>query len=269
VRLTHYSPKPPLSQFVESIWALNGGPNRPRELVLPNGAIELIINFGSYHKVVDKTNYDKFRVYRNSWIAGMQESYIIIEAVHESNLMGVRFRPGGAYPFLQFPARELTNEVVECDLIFGPLLSELRDRLYEASEYGARIRLVEEVLCKRISAMLSDPLVDHVSKEICRNNGQKSIAQLSHEVGISHKQLISRFRKTIGISPKFLSRIVRFQSVIRLANGRMSVNWTEIAHRCGYYDQAHMIREFRLLSGATPTNYLKHRDEDENHIILS
>jgi AraC-like DNA-binding protein len=269
MQLTHYLPEPPLSQFVESIWAVNGGPNHAREIVLPNGATELIINFGSYHKVVDKNDHDRFQVYRESWIAGLQKDYLMIEAFHESNLMGIRFRPGGAYPFLQFPLSELTNEVIECDLVFGGLISELRDRLFEARGHSERIRLVEEMLCKRINMMMSDPLVNHILKEIRIAEGQKPIAELSRQIGISNKQLISRFKKTVGISPKFLARILRFQSVIRLANGRTAVNLTEIAHRCGYYDQAHMIREFRLLSGATPTDYLKHRDEDENHILLT
>jgi AraC-like DNA-binding protein len=75
-------------------------------------------------------------------------------------------------------------------------------------------------------------------------------------------------RKTVGTSPKLLARIFRFQSVISLVKDCAEVNWTQVAHHCGYYDQAHMIREFHLFSNATPRDYLKHRDEDENHIIV-
>lgn len=267
MKLVPYFPKPPLSRFVELIWAVKGTYDYPREKVLPNGAIELIFNLGSYHKVVDKVDYRKFEVYRESWIAGMQEDYIIIEALRESDLLGIRFRPGGAHAFLRFPASEITNRVIECNLIFGTLISELREQLLEAKGFERRICLIEDFMLKRIDLDATDPLIDYALRELRRN--ERQIRQLSREIGLSNKHLISRFRDAIGISPKLLQRIFRFQSVINLVKNHSSITWTEVAHQCGYFDQAHLIREFRLFTDSSPSNYLQQRDDyDEHHIIV-
>jgi AraC-like DNA-binding protein len=268
MKLVPYFPKPPLSKFIELIWAVKGTPNYKREKVLPNGAIELIINLGSPHKVVSKVDSRQFEVYRESWMAGAQEDHIIIEAQRESDLIGIRFRPGGAYSFLRFPVSEITNKVFESDLIFGTLMGELRERLFEIKESHQRVRIIEDFLLQRIDLAFDDPLVAYALREIRRPDRQRLIRELSREVGLSNKQLISRFRKVVGVSPKLLYRIFRFQSVISHVKDRKHIRWTEVAHQCNYYDQAHMIREFHLFSDSNPSHYLQHRDDDENHIVV-
>ncbi len=269
MKLDAYLPPPPLSRFIEMIWTVQGTSNYTREKVLPNGAIELIINLGSFHKVVNKADERRFEVYRESWIAGVQEEYILIEALKESDLIGIRFRPGGAYPFLRFPTSEITNRVLDSDLVFGVLMHDLRERLLETKEPGQRIRLIEDFLLRRMDPASEDPLIAHALREIRNGDGRRLIRELSREVGLSNKQLISRFRKVVGISPKLLHRILRFQSVINCVKHRRRVSWAEVAQQCDYYDQAHMIRDFQLFSDSNPSHYLRHRDEDENHIIVA
>lgn len=268
MKLIPYFSKPPLSRFIELIWAVKGSSNYTREKVLPNGAIELIINLGSYHKVVSKVDQRQFEVYRESWIAGMQEDYILIEALRESDLIGIRFRPGGAYPFFRFPMSEITNRVIESNLILGTLMCELRERLLETKRLDQRIHMIEDFLMKRIDPATEDPLITYALREIRNNDRQRSIRELSREVGLSNKQLISRFRKVAGVSPKLLSRIFRFQSVISCVKNQKHVCWAEVAQQCNYYDQAHMIREFHLFSDSNPSHYIQHRDDDENHIVV-
>ena len=269
MRLFPHVPKPPLSRFVELIWAIEGVSTHTREKVLPNGAIELIINLGSYHKVVSKVDHRPSEVYRESWIAGFQEDYIVIEALKETNLIGIRFRPGGAYPFLRFPVAEITNRVLESDQVFGSLVQSLRETLLETKGLDRRILIIEDFLLERIDLTVGDSLIAYALLEMSRNEGQKTIRELSREVGLSNKQLISRFRKVVGVSPKLLQRIFRFQSVLNYVKDQTHVSWTEVAQRTNYYDQAHMIREFHLFSGSNPSHYLQHRDENKNHIIVN
>lgn len=266
MKLVSYFPKPPLSRFVELMWTVQGESAGRREKVLPNGSIELIINLGSHHKVLSKVDHQQFEVYRESWIAGMQEDYITIEALRESDLIGIRFRPGGAHAFLHFPVSEITNRVIECDLVFGALMSEMRERLLDAKGFERRMSIIEDFLLRQIDPTASDPLIDYAVRELRKDDRQ--IRKLSRDIGFSHKHLINRFRQVTGMSPKLLQRIFRFQSVISLVKNQPSVNWTEVAHQCGYYDQAHMIREFHLFSDANPSHYLRQRDDNENHIIV-
>lgn len=269
MKLLPYIPKRPLSRFIEAIWVANGLSAHKRERVLPNGAIELIINLGSYHKVVNKVDERLSEVYRKSWIAGLQEESILIEAVNETDLIGIRFRPGGAYPFLHFPVSELTNRVLESDAIMGSLLNRLRETLIETQTLEQRIRLIENFLMRRMNLTFEDPIVAYALREMSRGAGHRLIHDLSREVGLSNKQLISRFRKVVGASPKMLSRILRFQAVLQSVKNQNRVCWTIVAQRYNYYDQAHLIREFQLLSDSNPSHYLRHRDHNENHVVVA
>jgi AraC-like DNA-binding protein len=268
MKLIPYFPRPPLSEYIEMIWAVEGIPDHIREKVLPNAAIELIINLGSYQKVVNNADSRRSVLYRESWVAGMQEHYIIIEALRDRNLIGIRFRPGGARPFLRFPISDLSNQVFEADLIFGGSIRDLRERLLQVDSHPARIRLIEDFLLKLLDSSFEDPTVTYAIQKMRRYHGQISICRLSREVGFSNKHLICRFRIATGISPKLLSRIFRFQSAIRYLRDQPPVRWTDLAQECNYYDQAHMIHEFHRFSGSSPSSYLEHRDDDENHIIL-
>ena len=90
-----------------------------REKILPTGTIELMINFGSPHRLIDKRNETSFDLMQHSWVAGFQTEYLINEPVAETCMLGVRFKPGGAYPFFDFPIDELSNFVIDMELIWG------------------------------------------------------------------------------------------------------------------------------------------------------
>src|SRR5262245_22050199 len=244
---------------------LDGTPTYHREKVLPNGALELIFNLGSPHKVVDPDDFRRFTLYRRSWIAGLQDKFLIIQATHGSNLVGVRFRPGGAYPFLRFPISELTNQVVECGDFLETWVSLVRDQLLEAETPQERLPILESALLARVRPDLSDPAVSHAAESLSRSSGRVPIHVMAMELGMTHKTLIHRFWRTVGVAPKTLARIERFQTVIRRMRDRKVADWADEAAAGGYYDQAHLIHDFRELAGATPVEYLRNRDADENH----
>jgi AraC-like DNA-binding protein len=92
------------------------------------------------------------------------------------------------------------------------------------------------------------------------------IGRMANEIGISHKHLLREFERCVGLTPKVFARICTFQRVIHSVGQRAGVNWSEAAARCGYYDQAHLIREFRAFSGLTPANYLSKRGPFLNYL---
>jgi hypothetical protein len=94
--LTAVPPGPPLAAYVELFWFVQGRPDYVREKVLPNGAIEFIVNLGAAHKVVDRWDGSRCRLFDQAWLAGLQEDFLLVEAVEDFDLVGVRFRPGAA-----------------------------------------------------------------------------------------------------------------------------------------------------------------------------
>ncbi len=266
MKLDVQRPRPPLARYVDAIWTVDGS-DGPRESVLPNGAIELIFNFGQPHYVVDRLTGER-NCFRRAWLAGMQHAPLFIEPHSDTKLLGIRFRPGGLQPFVRFAVSEVTDRVEECDLVFGSEFELLRECLAGAASPADRMLLIETVLLRRVREPRHRNLIDFAMQEIAGSGGCRRIGAISRSAGVSERHLISRFRESVGASPKFLARIVRFQRVLALVRDHMRVSRSAIAAEAGFFDESHMIREFQLLAGATPSAYLRARDANENHMVL-
>jgi AraC-like DNA-binding protein len=262
-------PAPALRPYVEAFWFVSGVADYSRERILPNGVTELIINLGpDPHLVVGNDDPSIATPYRVAWLAGIQSGYITIESHGPSELAGVRFRPGGANPFLRSNASDTTDLVLESDVLTGNLLEAVRERLLRARSTLQRIAVLEELLFERIDpAWRPDPIVAAAREAL--GTARPSIGTLATELGISQRHLARRFHTEIGLSPKRYASVVRFQSALRAVSGRSMVDWRRVALDCGYFDQAHMIKEFRALCGSTPGHFLRQRDPyGENHIVV-
>lgn len=252
-----YLPHAPLSNFIDCLWIVDDHVPYKREKILPTGTIELMINFGSPHRLVDKRDETSFRLMKQSWIAGFQTEYLLNEPVAESLMLGVRFKPGGAAPFFDFPIHELSNFVIDMDLLWGSTIGEIRERLLAAPSPAEKFRLMESILMQRFNRDIYGlDAVHYAVQQIAQTDGRLSIRSLSHQMGISHKHLDHQFRKMVGVSPKSLARVMKLQRVLYSIDPRQPVNWTEVAYHCHYYDQAHFNRDFAAFTGLTPTAYI-------------
>lgn len=108
-----YQPSAPLAHLIDCFWYVKGHVDYVRDKVLPMTTIELMINLGPPQKVVDKSDFARYQLYRESWISGLQTEYIITEPLAETEIVGIRFKPGGVYPFLGIPVCEIQNQVVD------------------------------------------------------------------------------------------------------------------------------------------------------------
>lgn len=246
------SPKPPLNSFVECFWTLEGdGPTNggPPERILPDGCVELILNFGA--RFLQHTNGDRVLQPRHFFV-GQMTGPILISPAGRVELLGVRFHPGGTSAFLRMPMNEVTDRVAE----LGSLSSELERELLRTSEDLASLpektAAVESVLMSRVLANPTIASSMQLAARIVNSAGLISVDQLAVDAGISSRQLERRFMREIGIGPKLLSRILRFQQVFRAVE-RSDVAWASIAVECGYYDQAHLIRDFNQFAQQTPS----------------
>lgn len=253
---------------MEVIWAVRGAASWSREVVLPNGAIELMINFGPTQKVIgygDAAADDDFRL---AWIAGIQDQPLAIASPDGVDHMGVRFRPGGAHAFFDVPMDALRDRVVDLDLLLGAAAGELRDRLGVAPDPEARARVVEAWLLERRYAV--HPYFGTVRRAmdlIQESAFRTSVTELCERLGLSNRHLIDQFRRVVGLTPKTASRVARFNGVVRHVAGAVEVDWARVAYRFGYADQSHLIREFRHFGGVTPEEFLARRTPDQGHLL--
>lgn len=177
-------------------------------------------------------------------------------------VINVGFKPWGIQPFIDFHAEEITNTKLDLKLVYPKETSRVEERLMEADSTLERVSVVERFLLSVLKETHPDPLVMGSLQAICVNKGMLKVSRLSEEFFLSEKQFVRRFRNQTGVSPKFFSRLVRFQHILKLLeNGQADL--LSLAVKSGFYDQSHFIHEFTEFTGTTPQAYVKENARTE------
>lgn len=233
-----YIPQLPLSHFVDRFWSTEGyDPPHAKERALPTSTTQLIINLlDDEMRVYGRQDHDRSQSFRGALIRGAHSGYFVIDTAQQSSVMGVHFKPGGAFPFIGLPAGELRDAHVSLDALWRPDADDLRDRLLEAQTLEVRFRILEQALWARVEKPLArHPAVAFALKEFRSVPHTRRISEVTSQVGLSQRRFIQIFSEEVGLTPKLFCRIRRFQEVVRLIESRKRVEWAEIALACGYF----------------------------------
>ena len=197
------------------------------------------------------------------------------EAEHKTDaedifIIGVHFKPGGAFPFLGLPAGDLADPHVNLETLWGPSAGRLRERLCEARTSAERFQLLHEALLSRLCHGVEQHYAVSAALEMFgKNQAGPRVREAAKYLGLSQRRFIQVFKAEVGMIPKLFSRVQRFQRVRTLIEQMESSDWIDIAMECGYFDQSHLIREFHELSGISPAAYLRQHDrflEQDIHV---
>ena len=282
-----HRPGPPLDRFVELVTCYAGyEPAHTKERLLPDGAVELVVDLTDTPKrLFDPGDHSRFTAFRHAWISGMRTRFIVIEAAPGSSMAVIRFRPGGAFPFLGCAAEALTDAVESLDDVLGAAGASLRDRILEAATLELKMAAVDAWLLERARGRLEpNPIVEYVTGRLFAPGGVR-IADLVEEVGYSQRHLLGMFRRWVGLTPKQYGRVRRFQQVLThvTRSARSSdlaedlalrggppgePDWADVAALHGYYDQSHLVRDFREFAGLTPGAYVAAFRGLENYLPI-
>lgn len=263
----HYSPGPPLAQFIDLFWYLQAGAMpHAKERLLPTGTIELVIPLDEeFSRFYDPENLGRFHEHRGPLLLGAQSGCVVIDASPEAAVMGVHFRPGGAFPFLGVPASEVEDRSLSLEDIWGRDAGRLRELVLAADGPREKLNVLETFMLSRAGALEQDPAVAFALSEL---DGTRRISEVVDQIGISSRRFIQLFHDQVGLTPKVFSRICRFQkAIVGIGNSR-KMAWADLAAGCGYYDQAHFNHDFRRFSGINPERYLAERTGQPNHVAL-
>ena len=247
-------PHPVLAQHVEMIFYSEGIVHYTRDRILPRGLPHLLINLGPPQYLVQGVAREEFS---DLWFSGQQETYLETEAPQGATIMGVVFRPFGAYPVIGLDQDSLCGEVVSLAALLGDQVHRLREQLLNGDDAFSRLSIVEGWLSERISRGRPVHLATRwVAESLAESEGQTKIQDLEKESGYSRKYLIRLLRREVGLTPKALARIYRFHGFLDRLHDDPHPRWSALAAECGYYDQSHLIREVRTFTGITPRQLL-------------
>lgn len=261
-------PAPPLRRFLECFWflsaeAADAAAVAPPEPVLPDGCTELIVHLGEPFRRVDDAGASETQP--GAFFVGQMTRPLVIQPSRRASAMGLRFRPGGARVFLGAPMDEFANRVVALECLWGAAARNFEDALHGARTDSSRIAVAETFLLARLVDARRDGAADHAVRAILARRGRGRIVPLAERAGLGPRQLERRFRAAVGLTPKLFSRIVRFQHLVRIAP--RADGWASAAADCGYFDQAHLVRDVRDFAGVSPSNLLRRPGDFSSHFV--
>ncbi|NUT24898.1 MAG: helix-turn-helix transcriptional regulator [Streptomyces sp.] len=245
---------PGLRPFLRSYvgyWEAVTSPYEAR--LVPTGYATLVISLAEPFSQVRRLGLpdgDSGRI--GSLVVGLEDRPAICVHPGGQEAIRVEFTPLGAYRLFGMPMSELTNLAVEVRYVLGPDAGTLVERLADTRDWAARFDLLDAALLARLGhGPEPSPEVGHAWRLLSGSAGGIPIARIAAEVGWSQGYLIRRFTQQIGLTPKASARVLRFRHAVALL-GRGATSLTEISTACGFYDQAHLNREFRAIAGTTP-----------------
>lgn len=256
----HYAERPPhprLAPYVRTCWTLRGaGTELGPQPVLPDGCTELIVHRGRpfwRHDANGLATRQSTRLF-----VGQMLAPVVIAPDGDADIVAIRFEPFGAFALLGSHQGEPADHIVEAESLSATWLSRAIRSAESADTAEDALTILERALVKRLDARRA-PTVDQrvitATQSCTRANGSISIDTAAAHAGTSARHLERLFQQQIGTSPKRFARVLRLQAAASSIAETPSPAYADISADTGYFDQAHMIREFVTLVGTTPGEF--------------
>lgn len=262
-------PDPRLSGIVAVMWFGEGSVSYARDRILPSGQSQLLINLGPPQYRIEAGPPEQRIPFRDIWYSGLHQGPIDTEAPHGNALLGVAFTACGGYPWLGHDLSGLADRIIALADALGDGVLALRQRLLDTPDIAQRFELVERWLIARLNPRaVVHPAVRWAVDRIAASDGHMSVDALARQTGYTRKHLALLFQRQVGFGPKALARVHRFKSALALLGAADEVPWANLAAQCGYYDQSHLVRDFRAFSGYAPSEFLRRGRPDGGSVVV-
>ena len=262
MKYREFASQPPLATIVECVWTLDGDAREmvDAQPVLPDGRPEIILHLGD---PFERVHGDGERERQASVIfAGQLLRPLNLRATGRIAVVGIRLTPHGAGALFLEPQDRLVGQITGLDGLSSSLSKELGALCSSARETGDAARMVQSVLARHVDIRRIDHRVHAAVDHIRHAHGLVTMDSLAAHLELTSRHLERHFKNAVGISPKRLARITRFQRALRMFEQLDSPQrGTHTAAECGYADQAHFVRDFSEFAGCAPGAHLLRRAE--------
>ncbi|MBD0269340.1 MAG: AraC family transcriptional regulator [Cyanobacteria bacterium Co-bin8] len=267
----YYRVLPPhslLAPYIGCYWVLRAEANHSarRELILPDGYAELILNYGEPYTWKNPARQAE-RTIESVHLVGERDTSILVDIPSGLNQVGVKFKPAGLFTLLRQPLSELVNQMVSPDELGDSSLRLLGEQVFDASTEAAKIVVLNTFFLRRLLVVEApDPLVEKALRMILEQQGNLRIDDLKDVLGVHYKTLERRFKTYVGLTPKVFARVVRFKHTYKRFHA-VATKDPAFFLDLGYYDQNHFIKDFKYFLHTTPTAYLRQRQAVSDEIV--
>ncbi|MEM9894897.1 MAG: helix-turn-helix transcriptional regulator [Bacteroidota bacterium] len=248
-----FQPRDDLSAFIRSYWILESKKETTPQIntIVPDGTMKLIFHYKDlywHHPPSDA----KFLQPRSFLIGQLTRPYLV-EPSGDTGTFIVRFEPYGFLPFATIPLKEIENTPISLEVLFGEEGKRLEMNILQSETTHERIQAVEVFLLQQLQQPeVIDRIVEETVATISKANGHLRVKQIVADQELNGRVLSRKFRKTVGLSPKQLSKIIRIQTTLKKLLTTETEKMTDVAYQNKYFDQAHFIKEFKEFTGLTP-----------------
>ncbi|MDD3040241.1 helix-turn-helix domain-containing protein [Bacteroides sp.] len=244
-----YKPDALLTPYIETYWTACGfqGPKESHR-ILPDGCVDIILSLNS------SAHFELIPFHPT--IIGTMTTFCNGSYTNEVYLVGIRFRPAGFTAFCRVPIHEFTDKRIDLALVESLFDERFYGGLPEKETTTEVIRHIDSYFIRKLKdVFIPEARIVYAIELIRQSNGVLSPDEIAHKSCLSIRHFERKFKAAIGTSPKTFSKIVKFQHTCDYLRMNNDKSLLSAAIDCGYYDQAHLIKDFKALSGSTPSSF--------------
>jgi AraC-like DNA-binding protein len=261
MRLQQIEPHPLLKNYIEKIWLFESSGKMPADdlkLVVPNGHIKLSVAFrNGIVAAMDGKSFTSKE--QNISLTGLTDVPVILDVEKDvsTGTIVVEFNPQGAYRFFHLSLSDIKNQIHSLADILGSVARKLEEQVSNARSINEKVTLLQQFLFKQFTRQPEDSIFEYCVAKIISSRGKVTIKELEKKTGYSSRWLNMKFKDNLGVSPKNLSTIIRFNQYYNAVANNNEMDFMQNAFYEHYYDQSHFLKEFKRFTGQSHSGFEK------------
>lgn len=263
MKFTKIDPHPTLKPLIECYWMMQSDDPSPKiEKIIPDGYTEIIFNYGNVYKA--KMNND-WELQSPNLLAGQISRYFYLQNTGLTASFAIKLKPAALTQLFNLNMNDYLDKIVDLDAFPNALLAGLKQEFLPFKNESHLKEILDGHFIRLSKNAIENPLEDSLNF-IFSSKGMATVAELSETANLGERQLERLFKKYVGLSPKYYSRIIRFNYIFELIRSH-NYSWAEIVYHSGYYDQSHFIKNFKAFTGEDPSSYFFEENNMANFFL--